>query len=258
MSIVRGLILMLNDNASTSVHYQIAQHVLLNLETIPSLTIEDAAEICYTSPATFSRFCKAMNCSGFNDFKTRLSTALQDYAYTTLDTISNTQLPLEHTISTTLNQYHLVLKQCETFLTHEKIMALMEDLNNVDTILFCGWTHMASLNRELLFDLVMHKKIFHAAFNPSLQLSHITDFSKTMVIFIQPCKWPGMEKNVQNVKIQGGKITLISNNPSSDLSSYVDHKFTFPSTHSTMDYLMIEMVISTISTYYRKLYTKKH
>ena len=258
MSIVRGLILMLNDNDSTSIYYQIAQHILLNLEVIPQLTIEDAAEICYTSPATFSRFCKAMNCSGFNDFKSKLSMSMQDYAYTTLDMTTDTHLSLEDLIPKTLAHYQLALNQCQTFLTHEKIMALMKDLLAVDTILFCGWTHIMSLNRELLFDLVIHKKVFHAAFNPSLQLKNITDFTQTMVFFIQPCKWPGMEQNIRDVKRQGGKVTLISNNPPPDLFSCIDHKFTFSSTYSVSDYLIFELIISTFSTYYRKLYTKKY
>lgn len=258
MSIVRGLILMLNDHDSTSIYYQIAQNVLLNLEVISQLTIEEAANLCYTSPATFSRFCKAMNCSGFNDFKSKLSMSMQDYAYTTFDLTNDTHLSLDQLIPKTLTHYELALNQCETFLTHEKVMALMKDLFDAHNILFCGWTHIMSLNRELLFDLAIHKKIFHAAFNPSFQLKNITDFTQTMVFFIQPYKWPGMDQMIKEVKTQGGKVTLISNNPPSDLFPYIDHKFIFSSTYSVADYLIFELIISTISTYYRKLYTKKY
>lgn len=258
MSIARGLILMLNDHDSTSIYHQIAQNVLLNLEAISQLTIEEVANLCYTSPATFSRFCKAMSCSGFNDFKTKLSMSMQDYAYTTFDLSSDTHLSLDSLIPKTLTHYELALNQCQTFLTHEKVMALIDDLFAADTVLFCGWTHIMSLNRELLFDLAIHKKNFHAAFNPSFQLKNIKDFSQTMVFFIQPCKWPGIEQMIKEVKTHGGKVTLISNNPLSDLSSYIDHKFIFSSTHSVSDYLIFELIISTISTYYRRLYTKKH
>ena len=58
-------------------YYSIAKTILTHLEQIPSISINDLAELCYTSPATISRFCKDLNCRNFATFKKEMAIALE-------------------------------------------------------------------------------------------------------------------------------------------------------------------------------------
>ena len=44
-------------------YYTICYQVLNNIEKIPNISINELADLCYTSPATISRFCKALKLS---------------------------------------------------------------------------------------------------------------------------------------------------------------------------------------------------
>ena len=44
-----------NFSSGQDMYYSIAKTILTHLEQIPSISINDLAELCYTSPATISR-----------------------------------------------------------------------------------------------------------------------------------------------------------------------------------------------------------
>ena len=72
-------ILMTYVNISTNqdMYYTIAHTVLTNLNKIPTIGINELADLCYTSPATISRFCKDINCKNFAAFKHELALAIK-------------------------------------------------------------------------------------------------------------------------------------------------------------------------------------
>jgi len=65
-----------NVSSSQDMYYTIAHTILTNLEKIPDISINDLADLCYTSPATISRFCKDLNCKSFANFKHEMALAL--------------------------------------------------------------------------------------------------------------------------------------------------------------------------------------
>lgn len=66
-----------NVSSSQDMYYTIAHTILTHLERIPTISINDLADLCYTSPATISRFCKDLNCKNFANFKYEMSIALE-------------------------------------------------------------------------------------------------------------------------------------------------------------------------------------
>ena len=50
---------------------------LNNIEKIPNISINELADLCYTSPATISRFCKALKCDNFAEFKKEVESGLR-------------------------------------------------------------------------------------------------------------------------------------------------------------------------------------
>lgn len=77
VDILYTLMSFINISSSNDMHYVISKHILLNLEKVPTMSIGELANLCYTSPATISRFCKDMNCPNFATLKKELAIALQ-------------------------------------------------------------------------------------------------------------------------------------------------------------------------------------
>ena len=66
-----------NVSSSQDMYYTIAHTILTHLDKIPNISINDLASLCYTSPATISRFCKDLNCGSFANFKHNMAMALE-------------------------------------------------------------------------------------------------------------------------------------------------------------------------------------
>lgn len=66
-----------NVSSNQDMYSTIAHTILRNLDKIPKLSINELADLCYTSPATISRFCKKINCQSFSEFKKAMALALE-------------------------------------------------------------------------------------------------------------------------------------------------------------------------------------
>ncbi len=76
VDILYTLITYVNYSSSQDMYYTIAQTILSHLDDMPNISINDLATMCYTSPATISRFCKDLNTKSFANFKKELQIAL--------------------------------------------------------------------------------------------------------------------------------------------------------------------------------------
>lgn len=77
VDILYTLMSYVNVSSSQDMYYTIAHTILTNLDKIPTISINDLADLCYTSPSTISRFCKDMNCKNFANFKHEIAIALE-------------------------------------------------------------------------------------------------------------------------------------------------------------------------------------
>lgn len=77
VDILYTLMTYVNVSSNQDMYYTIAHTILTNLDRIPTIGINDLADLCYTSPATISRFCKDINCKNFASFKHEMDIALQ-------------------------------------------------------------------------------------------------------------------------------------------------------------------------------------
>lgn len=95
VDILYTLITYVNYSSSQDMYYTIAQTILSHLDTMPTISINDLATMCYTSPATISRFCKDLNCKSFAAFKKELQIALD---------LANDEIHLEKDEAEKLNE----------------------------------------------------------------------------------------------------------------------------------------------------------
>lgn len=67
--LVYRLLLFLNSSKNEDINYTIATTMLHNINHISDMNINKLADICYTSPAAISRFCRTLGYSNLSEFK---------------------------------------------------------------------------------------------------------------------------------------------------------------------------------------------
>src|SRR5699024_2773349 len=67
--IIYNLLTYLNAAKEEDMYYSIALTTVQNLDIIPNCSINELADLCFTSTATISRFCKKFGCASFPKFK---------------------------------------------------------------------------------------------------------------------------------------------------------------------------------------------
>ena len=74
--LIYRLLLFLNDSREETLNYTIALTMIRNIRDIPNMTINKLADMCYTSPAAISRFCRKLGYSSLSEFKKALSISI--------------------------------------------------------------------------------------------------------------------------------------------------------------------------------------
>ena len=77
--LIYRLLIFLNSSKETDINYNIAITLLKNVRTIPNMSINKLADICYTSPAAITRFCHKLGYSNFIEFKKNIKMNINNY-----------------------------------------------------------------------------------------------------------------------------------------------------------------------------------
>ena len=77
VDILYTLMSYVNVSSTQDMYYTIAHTILSNLDKTKDISINDLADLCYTSPATISRFCKDLGCKNYQNFKHEMAIALE-------------------------------------------------------------------------------------------------------------------------------------------------------------------------------------
>lgn len=76
VDIIYNLLSFINTSNREDMNYTIALTVLQNLNKVPDCSVNELADMCYTSIATISRFCKYFGCESFIQFKQEIRDGL--------------------------------------------------------------------------------------------------------------------------------------------------------------------------------------
>lgn len=77
--LIYRLLLFLNDSREETLNYTIALTMIHHIKEIPDMSINKLADLCYTSPAAISRFCRKLGYSSLSEFKKCLSISLNNF-----------------------------------------------------------------------------------------------------------------------------------------------------------------------------------
>lgn len=77
--LIYRLLLFLNSSKENDINYNIAITMLRNIRSIPDMSINKLANICFTSPAAITRFCHKLGYSNLIEFKENIKINIGSY-----------------------------------------------------------------------------------------------------------------------------------------------------------------------------------
>lgn len=127
VDILYTLMSYVNVSSSQDMYYTIAHTILTHLDKIPDISINDLADLCYTSPATISRFCKDLNCKSFANFKREMAIALEL-------TQEEIHIPIEEQEAIIKNPTYLVDKMYNESMESLQLVHQSINIHDIDKI----------------------------------------------------------------------------------------------------------------------------
>ena len=260
VDILYNLLTYINASYNQDMYYTICYHVLNNIEKIPNININELADLCYTSPATISRFCKALKCDNFTEFKKEVKRGLEQASH-------EIKLRPEDLV-----EIHKEPSKCVDMVYDLSIHSLMESkkyvnihdidrlcsiIYNAEKIHFFGFQFNKILASDIQFKLVKLGK-FSYAFSDrgddSQRIELLDENSVAIVLSVRARTTP-IGPLVESIKKRGAKVILVTMNKDSEVSKLADHTFIIHGQES--DFTESSLSGTTImKTYFDVLYVR--
>lgn len=260
VDILYNLLTYINASYSQDMYYTICYQVLNNIEKIPSISINELADLCYTSPATISRFCKALKCDNFAEFKKEVQSGLQQASH---------EIKLE---PEDLVAIHKDPSKCADMVYDLSIDSLIEskkhvNIHDIDRLCdiiydakklhFFGFQFNKILASDIQFKLVKLGKFSYAFADrgdDSQRIELLDEDSVAIVLSVRARPVP-IGELVKAIKNRGAKVILITMNDKSEVTKLADHTFVVHGKES--DFTESSLSGSTtIKTYFDVLYVR--
>ena len=217
VDILYTLMTYVNVSSNQDMYYTIAHTVLTNLNKIPTIGINELADLCYTSPATISRFCKDINCKNFAAFKHELALAiktLEDEIHMDkkdLEKIDeNPQYLVDKIYEDTIEALKLGQKSTNIF-EIDKICRMIHDASKVH---FYGYQFNKIVASDFQLKLLKLKKLIYAFVErgDEIQRLDLIDKDSLVVILSVRARQEVIGALIDKVKESHPKILLITMN----------------------------------------------
>ncbi|WP_294578324.1 MurR/RpiR family transcriptional regulator [uncultured Thomasclavelia sp.] len=227
VDILYNLLTYINASYSQDMYYTICYQVLNNIEKIPDISINELADLCYTSPATISRFCKALKCDNFAEFKKEVQAGLRQASH---------EIKLE---PEDLVAIHRDPSKCIDLVYDLTIDSLIEskkyiDIHEIDRLCdiiydakklhFFGFQFNKILASDIQFKLIKLGKFSYAFADrgdDSQRIELLDEDSVAIVLSVRARKVP-VGDLVTSIKNRGAKVILITLNPDSEVIKQAD------------------------------------
>lgn len=206
-----------NFSSGQDMYYSIAKTILTHLEQIPNISINDLADLCYTSPATISRFCKDLNCRNFATFKKEMAIALEiahdeiHFSYDDEKTIEEDPQYLVNKVyddtkrSLELGQDHTNIKDID------EICKLLHDSSQVFMI---GYQFSRIACQDFQLKMLKLEKFLYAFANKGdeVQRLDLIEENDLVVIVTVRARKELIDSLVSRIKKQKGRILIVTMN----------------------------------------------
>ena len=162
--LVYRLLLFLNKSKDDTIDHTIATTMISNLKDIPTMNINKLADICYTSPAAISRFCRKLGYSNLAEFKNNISGSLNNFKTgflkpTGLEDFSSREDILESMTRDVKNEINIVVKNMDLI----QVDNLINLIHQKNRIVFFGTQFSELISQDFQLSLATTGKIAEVA-----------------------------------------------------------------------------------------------
>ncbi|MGL5042372.1 MAG: MurR/RpiR family transcriptional regulator [Culicoidibacterales bacterium] len=248
----RLIVLMDMRRNSNDIYYHIAKTILENSNRVPTMGIEELAYLCFTSPATISRFCKKVSLSSFIELKQAIQQANQQnidevsFTAAEISAISvNSQLiaaktfPLSiHAMQATYNSLDMVII--------EKVITAITKANHIAIF---GSIFSQLVARDCQYKFLRLGKFTTAFTDPSDQNEDALNLTKhdLAIFFSVSGAGPGMKGYCQSALAKKATTVAITNKKNSSLAQIADFVIEIGGTESDFSHSSISGRIACMS-----------
>ena len=223
------LIIFLDTAQENDTNYNIAWFMANNFYRIADMRISELASECFVSPATISRFCRALGYENFAHLKQEYYTFhSDDKKFNNLINIPLETMKSNPEIATQeyVNQVIAYISDLPRILDWKEIDATLKLIHDCDSVAFFGTQFSQSAALHFQTDLLMLEKFTMAYMDSSRQLDCAKELTKDSVAIIMTVNgyFTGSGfKILQYLKKSGCKVVLMTCNPELDIKIPIDH-----------------------------------
>lgn len=164
--LVYRLLLFLNSSKDEDINYTIATTMLHNISSISNMNINKLANICYTSPAAISRFCRRLGYSNLAEFKQNALNNKNIYGINNMQTKAvNLNIPREDILNNMSLEIDTEISNLKNCLDLKIVDIFIDLLLSTPNVSIFGTLFSQLMAQELQRKLVMVGKL----------ISHATD-----------------------------------------------------------------------------------
>ncbi len=224
--IIYNLLTFLNSSKEDDMYYSISLSMLQNLEVIPTCSINELADICYTSTATISRFCRKFGYSNFQEFKKEIEYALLQ-AKNEIFLDKNEAYFIRTNPSYAISKvYDLVFESLllgKKSLRIDQIDHICHLIHDTEKVHFFGYQFNKVLASDMQLKFMKLGKFIYAFADRGDDSQRIELLDEdSLAIFMSVSGKIGHQNLMEEIHERGAKILLITMNPETLLKEYVD------------------------------------
>lgn len=217
VDILYTLMSYVNISSPQDMYYAIAHTILTHIDQIPSISINDLADLCYTSPATISRFCKDMNCKSFVNFKNEIAIALEIARNEIHLSTQDAQKVSEDPDYLKKKMYHEAMESLalvEKSIDMKDIDRICEMIYQAKKVHMLGYQFNKIISNDFQMKMLKHRKFVYAFVErgDEIQRLDIIDKDSLVIIITVRAREQLMKALIDKIKEHHPKILLLTMN----------------------------------------------
>ena len=224
------LIIFLDTAQENDTNYNIALFMANNFYRISEMRISELANECYVSPATISRFCRALGYENYAHLKQECymfhseDKKFNNLINIPLDTMKNNPQKATEDYVSQVIEY---ISDLPHILNWDEIDVALKLIHDSQNVCFFGTQFSQSAALHFQTDLLMLEKFTMAYMDSSRQLEgakELTEESVAVIVTVNGYFTDSGFKILQYIKMSKCKVVLITCNPQLDIKIPVDYR----------------------------------
>ena len=228
-SLFYRLIIFLDTAQENDTNYNIAWFMANNFYRIANMRISELAAECFVSPATISRFCRALGYENFAHLKQECYTfhshdkKFNNLINISLETMKDSPLQATQQYIQQVIQY---ISDLPKLLDWNEVDAILKLIHDSESVAFFGTQFSQSAALHLQTDLLMLEKFTMAYMETERQIDCarlMDENSVAIIVTVNGFYARSNSKVLQYLKKSKCKVVLMTNNPGIDIGINVNY-----------------------------------